>query len=242
MKGFRNYIFDLYGTLFDISTDESGRRLWRLSALYYSEHGAGYAAEELRRRYLELCAEEQGRSPDPLYELELRDVFRRLYIEKGTAPDDRLIADTAVFFRLTSTKKLRLYPWVKPVFGRIREAGARIFLLSNAQACFTEPELIAMGIGDAFDGIVLSSDAGVRKPDPRIMETLLDRFGLSADESIMIGNDQRADMGTARAVGMEGLFIRTATSGEYDPELAVGRELLDGAYHRLPVLMGLENG
>lgn len=240
MNEYANYIFDLYGTLVDIKTDESGRRLWQLSALYYSEHGANYSASELRRDYLEYCKEAQGKSPDPFFELELRDVFRRLYYEKGVKADERLISDTAVFFRLTSTKKLRLYPWVKPVFERIRRGGSGIFLLSNAQACFTLPELNALGIGNAFDGIAISSDVGVKKPGRGIMEWLIKTYALDPETCLMVGNDRHTDMRIAKEFGMDGLYIRTETSGEYEPKLRSKRELLDEDFKKLPRLLGLD--
>ena len=37
---YKNYIFDLYGTLADIRTDERRRELWVKTALYYTENGA----------------------------------------------------------------------------------------------------------------------------------------------------------------------------------------------------------
>lgn len=240
MNEYRNYIFDLYGTLVDIRTDEAGRRLWRLSALYYSEHGAGYSASELRSGYLRLCAEEQSKSPDPNYEIELRRVFERLYLEKGVSADERLIADTAVFFRLTSTKKLRLYPWVKPIFKRIKQGGSGIFLLSNAQACFTLPELTALGIADSFDGMTISSDMGVKKPGRGIMEGLIERFGIDPSSCLMVGNDQHTDMEIARVFEMDGLYLQTETSGKYDPDLRAERELLNGDFKNLPGLLGLK--
>ena len=118
---YRNYLFDLYGTLTDIRTDERGRALWEKTALYYGENGAPYGASELRRAYLRLCAAEQARRRDPLYEIELRKVFRALYEEKGITPDRRRVEDTALFFRLHSLKKLRRYPWVEPVFAGLRQ-------------------------------------------------------------------------------------------------------------------------
>ncbi len=240
MNAYRDYIFDLYGTLVDIRTDESGRRLWELSALYYSEHGAPYSASELRADYLGFCSAEQSKKPDPYYEIELRNVFKRLYSGKGVEADERLIAETAVFFRLTSTKKLRLYPWVNPVFERIRSGGSGIYLLSNAQACFTLPELSALGMGGAFDGIALSSDAGVKKPGRGIMERLINGSGLDPKACLMVGNDQHTDMMIAREFDMDGLYIQTETSGKYDPSLHAKRELLDGDFKKLPALLGLE--
>ena len=52
MKDYRNYIFDLYGTLVDIGVDESDRRLWEHMSLFYGYYGAQYEPEELHRAYV----------------------------------------------------------------------------------------------------------------------------------------------------------------------------------------------
>ena len=44
---YSNYIFDLYGTLIDINTDESSNEFWYKLSLFYSFKGAVYIAEEL---------------------------------------------------------------------------------------------------------------------------------------------------------------------------------------------------
>ena len=239
MSEYKNYIFDLYGTLVDIRTREDVRSLWQRTALYYAVHGAAYAPAELRRAWVRLCGAEQNRDPDPFYELELRRVFRALYEEKGVRPEDRLVEETAVFFRLCSVQKLRLYPWVKPVLARLRRSGAGIFLLSNAQACFTRPELAALGIAAAFDAVALSSEAGVRKPSPAFLKGLLSDQGLAPEDCLLIGNDQRADVAVARACAVDCLYIQTETSGPYDPAGRADRELRDGDFSRLPELLGL---
>ena len=60
MKEFDNYIFDLYGTLIDIHTDEEPARLWNTMAAYLKEHfDSTYTGKALRKRYIEICAEEE---------------------------------------------------------------------------------------------------------------------------------------------------------------------------------------
>lgn len=48
---YRNYIFDLYGTLVDIHTDEDSSIVWEKLALFYGYQGAVYAPEELKETY-----------------------------------------------------------------------------------------------------------------------------------------------------------------------------------------------
>ncbi|MBQ7064168.1 MAG: HAD family hydrolase [Firmicutes bacterium] len=231
-----NYIFDLYGTLADIRTEENSPVLWRRTALWYREHGAGWEDKALRKRYQELCHEEQKYFADPLGEIELRHVFTALFAEKGVVANRNLVEETARFFRICSVKKLRLYPWVQPTFRRLRAAGSHLYLLSNAQACFTEGELVGLGLTDAFDGIVLSSDAGVKKPSPEIMRILLERFGLRTEECLMIGNDPAADIEMARGFGMDTLYLKTETSPA-DTDVRALKCLPDEDYSRLEGLL-----
>ena len=44
-----NYVFDLYGTLIDIHTDESGEAFWRSIAELYSCAGIGFTPAELQK-------------------------------------------------------------------------------------------------------------------------------------------------------------------------------------------------
>lgn len=48
---YQNYIFDLYGTLVDIHTDEDQPAAWAALARFYSYYGARYAPDELRAAY-----------------------------------------------------------------------------------------------------------------------------------------------------------------------------------------------
>ena len=50
---YKNYIFDLYGTLVDINTDENKSELWDKLSLFYSLKGAKYDAKELKNLYSE---------------------------------------------------------------------------------------------------------------------------------------------------------------------------------------------
>ena len=51
---YHNFIFDLYGTLVDIHTNENKTSLWKRLALFYTFQGASYTGRELRNRYRQL--------------------------------------------------------------------------------------------------------------------------------------------------------------------------------------------
>jgi putative hydrolase of the HAD superfamily len=214
------YFFDLYGTLVDIWTDESAPALWRGTADFFSLCGAAYAPAELKRRYLALCAEETASLAalrpelgEAGVEIELRRVFRRLFEEKGLSVPDARLADAAMLFRaLSFCSAPRLMPGASETLSVLQRRGARLFLLSNAQSCFTMPELRLLGLEEAFDAIFLSSDFGCRKPSPAFFRAALSRAGVSPEEALMVGNDPEADIRGAEAVGMASRYIHTRQS------------------------------
>ena len=216
MKQYQAYLFDLYGTLVDIHTDESKSSFWKAVAACYAVNGAAWDGPALRAEYLRLCAAETARlqaaAPDAKVEIDLLPVFRGLYAQKGINADAALLAETAWYFRQRSTSHLRAYAGAGELLDALRAAGRTVILLSNAQSCFTRPELDLLGLTQRFDHIYISSEIGFQKPDPRFLNAPLRDLGLDPDDCLMIGNDPFCDVGGAVAVGMDAVYVRSALS------------------------------
>lgn len=219
---YQNYIFDLYGTLVDIHTDESDEVLWERFACLLAMRGASYAPEALHALYLDGVAQAEAdarRARGALAEIDLAPLFLSFYTGRGVRADERDAAYAAQAFRMLSLRKLRLFPAVREMLATLRAEGRRVYLLSNAQAHFTRPELTLLGLSDAFDGSLLSSEVGYKKPDPRFFGALLERYALEARESVMVGNDAQADCHGAAAVGLDSLYVHTEQSPALDAPL-----------------------
>lgn len=214
---YQNYIFDLYGTLVDIRTDESEDNFWELVAGIYKSHGANYTGKEINHHYHRIakCEEHREHFTHPLYgniEINLERVFKRLYSRKGVKADQSVIDDTALRFRKASTQFIKLYDGVIDLLESLKKAGKNVYLLSNAQRCFTYPEIVELGIEKYFDGIFISSDYACCKPSKIFFDKLLKKYNLSKDDSIMIGNDCISDMGGAKNAGLDALYIHQEIS------------------------------
>ena len=59
---YRHCIFDLYGTLVDIRTDERSPGLWEDMAELYRRRGAAWEPEALQKSYFRLIEELEGSS------------------------------------------------------------------------------------------------------------------------------------------------------------------------------------
>ncbi len=65
------------------------------------------------------------------------------------------------------------------------------------------------GILQMIDRYVVSGAEGLIKPDPRLFQVLMDRYGLRAEECVFI-DDNEANVRAAEALGMEGIVFRGA--------------------------------
>ena len=215
---YRHCIFDLYGTLVDIHTDERSPRLWMRMAEAYRRHGAFYQPGELRDAYFRLVDKLERDTPrqeddhEAHPEIKLEFVFQRLYQEKGVDSSLEMAIRTGQLFRRHSTDYLRLYGGAAELLGTLRAQGCGVWLLSNAQAIFTRWELKRLGLDSLFDGVYLSSDYQCKKPDPRFFRTLLEGQDIDPANAVMVGNDGRCDIEGARAVGLSTVYIRSNLS------------------------------
>lgn len=216
-------IFDLYGTLVDIRTDENKEELWEKLSLFYAFYGVFYTPEELARSYKRLTGEmtaghEELRrdSHEAFPEIRIEEVFRALFEEKGIAPDEPLVRHAGQFFRILSMEFIRLYDGTEEMLSAVKESGRKIYLLSNAQRIFTEYEMNALGITKYFDGIFISSDEGCKKPDLKFFRKLIDTCGIDPERAVMVGNDGICDIEGAKRAGLGTVYVHSDISPAED--------------------------
>ena len=102
----------------------------------------------------------------------------------------------------------RARPGAREVRGRLRNEGLRRAFVSNFDRRL--PAILAgLGLGGLIEAIVLPSDAGASKPDPRIFQHGLDRLGIRAEEAIYVGDDALRDIEGARAAGLQAVAARS---------------------------------
>lgn len=202
----KNFIFDLYNTLIDIRTDESREETWAPVVGFFAERGVRAEWQKLRDRHDSLWAEQiKRREAEGKYsypEGDMLEVFRSLACDLGCALSTEEAAKAAKLMRRASVVWIRLFAGVQELFAKLRAAGAKLFLLSNAQAAITYDEIEQCGLSDKFDGLLISSEYGCRKPDPKYFEILFDKFGLEKSESVMIGDDPFSDGEGAKNFGI----------------------------------------
>ena len=209
---YTDLIFDLYGTLVDIHTEEDDR-VWEKTAFYFGFYGAHYTGPELKaafRKELSKREAKEGQSYECFPDIPFEQVMEVLFRQKGISGNvEALSKNAAQLFRISSLDYVNLYPGVPEALKQLRQAGYRLWLLSNAQRVFTEYELRHLGLGEQLDGIYISSDYRCRKPDVRFFNALIEEQKLDRSKCLMIGNDLLTDIGGAKAAGLATFYMHT---------------------------------
>jgi 2-haloacid dehalogenase len=113
-------------------------------------------------------------------------------------------------------------PGVVEVLADLRAAGVPLYALTNWSAETFRLTRGRFEFLDWFDGLVVSGEERVIKPDPRIFQLLLDRFGLDPETTFYV-DDSEANVAAARRLGIDA--IRFTGAGRLRRELAARRLL-----------------
>lgn len=151
---YKNYIFDLYGTLVDIHTDEENREVWEKLCLFYGYYGAHDSPRELEESYKNLMnvkAADSHYSHEAYPEIKIETIFLELFTAKNVQADETLVRYAGQLFRVLTTEYIRLYEGADRVLKQLRRQGKGVYLLTNAQQIFTEYELHMLDIIQYFD-------------------------------------------------------------------------------------------
>lgn len=160
-------------------------------------------------------------------ELTLNEVrierFHKLLNTYGEAVPRSVAGEAVNLYRDTYLANERCVPGTMALLERLREDGIKIGIVTNSTAAEQLPKLKRMKIDHLIDVLVISSEAGVIKPDPAIFRMTLDQLGCSADEVVMVGDSWSADIAGAQAAGIRAVWINRY--GRVCPDASLAREI-----------------
>lgn len=196
------YVFDAYGTLFDVHS-AVGR----------------YRAE-------------LGDVADPLSALWRDKQLQYTWVRALTGrhkPFDNVTADGLDFAisavggvadglrqkLLDAYMTLDAYPEVREVLAELKQGGARLAILSNGSPAMLDAAVSSSGLSDLLDASLSIEDVGIYKPDPKVYQLAVDRLGVETTD-ISFQSSNRWDIAGAKAFGFRCVWInRFGQSDEF---------------------------
>lgn len=102
------------------------------------------------------------------------------------------------------------------LFEALKAKGFKLGMITNGRGAFQMENICALGIEDDFEVILISELEGVKKPDPNIFLTALERLGVSAEESVFVGDHLENDVFAAERMGMIGVWKKAKEEASND--------------------------
>ncbi len=198
---FTTYVFDAYGTLFDVAaaareaSQEPGRDAlakvwqklasdWRLKQLQYTWLRAVTGDHtdfwEVTQNGLDWAMEASG-----LEDAKLRERLLQLYWE------------------------LSAYPEVPEMLARLKAAGHNTAILSNGSPDMLDGAVQSAGLGEVLDDVLSVQDVGVFKPHASVYDLVGKRFGCAKGDVLFVSSNGW-DAGCATGYGFTTAWVNRA--------------------------------
>jgi 2-haloacid dehalogenase len=207
------HVFDAYGTLFDVHAaaarerDAIGDGWEKLSQTWRTKH--------IEYTWLHAMT---GR-PATFWTLTERS------LDFASATIGGIPADVRARI-LGAYRQMAAFPEVLQQLARLKQAGARLAILSNGDPDMLADAVGSAGLGGVFDAVLSVASAGTFKPQPAVYRLVLERFGCPPPD-VMFVSSNRWDVAAAHAFGFHTTWVnRTGGPNEY-PELPAGKIVRD---------------
>lgn len=129
-----------------------------------------------------------------------RGTYTRSEVTKMLADDYNLTLEDAHNQVQQLLELLQPIPETEELIRELKAEGVKCYILSNMSGEFYA-ELLKFPVFDHFDGAVVSYQERVNKPDRKIYEIILSRYGLEPSETLF-ADDKAANTAAARELGL----------------------------------------
>lgn len=214
MNAIKSLLFDLYGTLINIETDENMEEIYRSIAHFLNYRGLDLHRWDLKTLYFDVMKRQKRIRNEEFAEIDVEAIWREIIIQKGAIAAkgygsiDILAKTLAEMYRGISRKRLELYPEVISILDKFK-MHFEMALISDAQPCFALPEMQLVGLNGYFTPLIISGEYGYRKPDKRLFQHALLELKVEPHEAIYIGNDMYRDIFGASQLGIKTIFFQS---------------------------------
>jgi len=160
-------------------------------------------------------------------QLPTEEVFRQGFASLGLDVPEALLRQMGDSI-LAPGIRYTVDPETPVVLRALKERGLRLGAVSNtyqSREALTS-RLSEHGLWSYLDALVISSEVGLTKPHPAIFQAALDRLGVTASETVFVGDIVWADILGAQALGMRAVLTHQYLQddpGESKPDLVINR-------------------
>lgn len=98
--------------------------------------------------------------------------------------------------------------YVEEAIAYCQRRGYLLAIMTNGPHQIQYEKMNLLQLGEQFHTVIVSEDAGMNKPDPRIYQMALDKLEVTAENTVFVGDHPVNDIWGAHQVGIRGIWLR----------------------------------
>jgi len=211
----KGVFFDLFGTLLIYTDMQKAWEMW-LQALYkdFNECGLKMAQKSFAQKcdgFLAKTEPEITNQKMSVYEKRIYSLGLELNLELEIEDIRKMVNNTITAWQ----KYVPLDPDAIPLLESLKESKSLALITNFDHPPYVYSLLSDMKLTKFFDSIIISSEVGVKKPDPTIFSFVLNELDLNTNEICYVG-DSKEDMEAAIKANLYPILIQRQSSSEFE--------------------------
>lgn len=134
--------------------------------------------------------------------IEDQKVFQKYLQKKYGTVDYVVLAHAILAYRKENARLLKAYPGALDMLEKLRAAGWKLALLSDAPKLEAYLRICSLGFESHFDVIMTKDDVGTVKPNRKGFLSVARKLRVNPRDCVMVGDHDEKDIEGAQRVGM----------------------------------------
>jgi putative hydrolase of the HAD superfamily len=126
----------------------------------------------------------------------------------------KFISAAVMAYHAEKINSIKLYDDVKPCLKKLQDLSIKTAIITDGRPLKQYEKILRLGIDNLIDLTVISDEIGIRKPNPKLFDYCLKKFGLKGPECIYVGDRIDKDIIPALLNNIHSVYIHRG--GKYD--------------------------
>jgi len=176
-KSIKAVVFDAYGTLLDVNAAAS--KLSSRIGTDWQDFSNLWRAKQLNYTWLRSLMKDSYVPFDQITRSALQNALKTHNLEDAGLEDELM----ELYMELDA------YPEVPAVLSKLRSAGYKTAILSNGNPSMLDSAVTSAEIKGHLDAVLSVDPVKIYKPDSRVYQLAMDRFGLGKEEILFVSSN-----------------------------------------------------
>jgi len=212
----KNIIISYENALIDVHRTMDDDQVWEKINLYFRYMGMDSNSFDLKKNYEKALKSLMNVKSSKDVDIDIEDVFYKMFKKYKQKAKKKNLKELGILFQILTTDEIEINKKIVPIIEFAKDKGIQLFSIANGQASEIKNELKAIDLSDTIIEVYCSSVAGSKKPDGKMLDDLMTKYGLKKKETMVISSDYKIDLATSKDRGVRVAYLGDDCEEEVD--------------------------